>query len=114
MKLFESSERSEARSRSERRIATIEALGGDSKSFRRERARNARAIIAEIYSPPRVTAAARRLPKYGLEPGLALDITIDDESGRPYDFSIKSQRDKAEALIDSQLPVLLIGSPMCT
>ena len=113
MKLFESSERPEARSQSERLIATIEALGGDGKSFQRERARNARAIIAEIYSPPRVTAAANRLPKYGLEPGLALDITIDDESGRPWDFSIKSQRDKAEALIDSQLPVLLIGSPMC-
>ena len=38
----------------------------------------------------------------------------DRPSGRPSDFSIKSQRDKAEALIESQLPVLLIGSPMCT
>ena len=81
-------------------MSTIEALGGDSRSFRRERARNARSIIAEIYSPPRVTAAARRLRKYGLTPGLALDITVDDESGRPWDFSVKAQRDKAQALID--------------
>ena len=47
-------------------------------------------------------------------PGPTLDITIDDHTGQPYDFSIKAQRDKAEALIDAQQPVLLIGSPMCT
>ena len=59
-----------------------------------------RAIIAAVCSHPRVTAAARRLPKYGLQPGLALDIIVNDETGQPYDFSIKSQRIKAEALLD--------------
>ena len=34
--------------------------------------------------------------------------------GQSWDFIIKSQRDKAEALLYSQLLVLLIGSPMCT
>ena len=47
-------------------------------------------------------------------PGLALDVTVDDDTGQPYDFSVKAQRDKAEALLDAQQPVLLIGSPMCT
>ena len=55
-------------------------------------------MIAEIYSPPRVTAAARRLPKNGLLTGLAVDITVDDTTGRPWDFSLKIQH-KAEALI---------------
>ena len=58
-----------------------------------------------------MTAAARRLPRYGLQPGLALDITVDDETGQPFDFSVKTQRTKAEALLDEQQPMLLIGSP---
>ena len=41
-------------------------------------------------------------------------ITVDDETGQPYDFSVKAQRTKAELLIDEQQPTLLIGSPMCT
>ena len=79
-----------------------------------ERARSARAIIAEMYYPPRVTAAARRLPKYGLEPGLALEITADEHTGKLFDRSIKAQREKAESMLDDQEPILLIGSPMCT
>ena len=70
--------------------------------------------MADIYSPPRVTAAARRLPKYGPEPGLALDITIGDGTGKPFDFSRREQRQKVEAMIDARKPLLLIGSPMCT
>ena len=95
-------------------IAGIQALGGDGQAYKRERARAAKAIVAEVYSPPRVTAAARRLPRYGLEPGLALDIAVDDETGRPYDFNRREQRQKAEAKIDARRPLLLIGSPMCT
>ena len=47
-------------------------------------------------------------------PGIALDTTIDDDTGQPFHFNLKAQRDKAEALLDAQEPVLLIGSPMCT
>ena len=43
-----------------------------------------------------------------------MDITVNDETRQPYDFSIKTQRTKAEALLDEQQPMLLIGSPMCT
>ena len=32
----------------------------------------------------------------------------------PWDFGIKSKRDKARALLRDQKPYLLIGSPMCT
>ena len=98
----------------ERLIAAIELIGGDGRGYRRERAKAARAIVAEVYSPPRVTAAASRLPKSGLQPGLDMDITVNDETGQPYDFSIKAQRTKAEALIDERQPMLPIGSPMCT
>jgi len=113
-RLFEVSDRPQGLASAERLIAAIELVGGDGRGYRRERAKAARAIIAEVYSPPRVTAAAGRLPKYGLQPGLALDITVNDETGQPYDFSIKDQRTKAELLIDEQQPMLLIGSPMCT
>ena len=113
-RLFEVSDRPQGLASAERFIAAIELVGGDGRGYRREHAKAARAIIAEVYSPPRVTAAAGRLPKYGLQPGLALDITVNDETGQPYDFSIKDQRTKAELLIEEQQPMLLIGSPMCT
>ena len=45
-------------------------------------------------------------------PGIALDITVDDDTGQPYDFSVQAQRNKAEASHDAQEPALLIGSPM--
>ena len=49
---------------------------GDSKEAFRGRARDCiKASVAEIYSPPRVTKAATVLPRLGIEPGAALDIT---------------------------------------
>ena len=108
-RLFEVSDRPEGVASIERLIAAIDSVGGHGRAYRREQATTARAIIAEVDSPPRVTAAARRLPKYGLQPGLAMDITVDDDTEQPFAFSIKSQRAKAEALLDE-----LIGSPMCT
>ena len=113
-RVFDVAVRDKVRSRVGRKCLAVHALGGDGHAYRQERASAARAVVAEVYSAPRVSAAAGRLPKYGMMTGLALDITIDDDTGQPYDFSIKAQRDKAEALIDAQQPVLLIGSPMCT
>ena len=54
------------------------------------------------------------MPEFGCAPGLALDLTTTDPDGNPWDFSQKKQRDKAEALLDTERPALLIGSPMCT
>ena len=107
-------ERAAAREHHEHVSQLLYACGGDSRSFRRERARTARAVVAELYSPPRVSDMAGRKPGYGLLPGLAMDLTTSDEHGEPWDFSKKSMRDRAEALIEQQRPILLIGSPMCT
>ena len=114
MRLYGRDERAAARDRQDEILSVIDSLGGDSKSFRRERARCSRAIIAEMYSPPRVSELARQLPKYECVPGLALDLTVLDSNGEPWDFSLKRMRDKAEKLIATQQPTLLIGSPMCT
>ena len=70
--------------------------------------------VAEIFSPPRVTAAASRYPRFGIAPGLALDLTTTDSEGQPWDFSDPAQRAKAEKLIEEENPTLLIGTPMCT
>ena len=40
-----------------------------------ERAKAVRAVVSEIYSPPRVTAASKLLPELKLIPGFALDLT---------------------------------------
>ena len=89
-------------------------MSGDGNAYRLGRASAARAIVAEGYSAPRVTVAAKRLPKYGMMPGHALDITVEDVTCQPGYFRLRSQRDKAEALLDAQQQVLLIGSPVCT
>ena len=107
-------ERAAARAHHEHVSQILYACGGDSRGFRRERAWTARAVVAELDFPPRVSDMARRKPGYGLPPGLALDLTTCDEHGLPWDFSTKSMRDRAEALIQQQRPILLIGSSMCT
>ena len=61
--------------------------------------------VAEVYSPPRVTAQARR---FQLQPGEAMDLTTG------WDFRRKEDRQRAEQYIQEQRPLLLIGSPMCT
>ena len=67
--------------------------------------------ISEIYSPPRVVAAAQAM---GLRGGWSLDITCRDEEGQPWDFSKSWMRTKAMKLLKETKPRLLIGSPMCT
>ena len=113
-RLYEIGDREAGRARAEKISILIHALGGNGLQYQREKSRAARQIVSEVYSAPRVTAIARRLPKYGLGPGLALDLTVNDESGCPYDFSDRRQREKAEAMLDAQQPFLFIGSPPCT
>ena len=81
-------------------IATT--LGGDHHKNQKILRKAVRATVSEIYSPPRVTAAAARLKQLGIDPGAALDLTTVDELGRPWDFSKKEMQHKAEALLDEQ------------
>ena len=89
-------------------------MGSDGIKYKREVVQRLRAVVSEVYSAARVTEAARRFPRIGMLPGIALDLTVNDESGNPWDFSIPSQRKKAEELLNRQRPMLLIGSPSCT
>jgi hypothetical protein len=70
--------------------------------------------VSEIYSPPRVSAAAKLLPEPRCVPGFALDLTTKDEFGQPWNFDDERQRRRAREMIEAQRPMLLIGSPMCT
>ena len=71
-------------------------------------------MVAEIYSPPRVTEMTKSLPSLRLIPGFALDLTTLDESdGMPWDFTNAEKRRRAAALVTIQKPMLLVGSPSC-
>ena len=70
--------------------------------------------MSEVYSAPRVTGTAARLPRLGMMPGMALDLTTTNSTGEPWDFNDPARRDEAEKLLNEQRPQLLIGSPICT
>ena len=89
-------------------------MGGSIGKYRRERQKGIRAIVAEVYSPPRVTAAAKLLPELKLIPGFALDLTTNDADGRAWNFDEKEMRERAMAKLKAEEPQLLVGSPMCT
>ena len=57
--------------------------------------------VAEMYSPPRVTAMASTV---GMKPGFAIDLTQVDEDGEPWDFTCAEKRKRAEAKIDAEEP----------
>ena len=61
-----------------------------------------------------MTAAAELLPELRCVPGFALDLTVANEQGEPWDFDIAENRRKARAMVLEQKPMLLVGSPMCT
>ena len=44
-------------------LNVIRALGGNTGKYQRERRSAIKAVVSEIYSPPRVTAAAKLLPE---------------------------------------------------
>ena len=60
--------------------------------------------MCEVFSPPRVSKEA---VKYGLEVGDAMDLTTG------WDFNLESHRRLADAYVDEQKPLVLIGSPPC-
>lgn len=65
-------------------------------------------VLSEIYSPPRVTAAAKSLPEYGIDPGVAMDL----KNG--WDFDRRDHRELARRRFEETKPGILIGTTMCT
>ena len=72
----------------------------------RERAKGIKAAVSEIYSPPRVTAATKRLPELKIIPGFALDSTTSDTDGALWDSDLKVMRDRAMKKFKVDLVVL--------
>ena len=72
-----------------------------------------RAVIAEVFSPPRVTAAAARFPQFEALPGGAYDLR-PGLGGKAWDFDRPEDRAEAERRIEQSSPYLLVGSPPCT
>ena len=95
-------------------LSVIRSLGGDHQRYKRERSRAVKAVVSEIYSPPRLTAATKLLPELRLIPGFALDLTTADVDGALWDFDSKVMRDRAMKKVREERPQLLIVSPMCT
>ena len=109
------SHRNEVREWHREVVNTVNAMGQTGRKFRREATKRTRAIVSEIYSASRVTDAARRHARFGIIPGLEMDLTgVDEDDGKPWDFNDPTQRSKAEQLLDQQKPLLRVGSPMCT
>ena len=95
-------------------LSVIRALGGNETKYKRERRSAMRAIVSEVYSAPRVTAAIKQVPGLKLIPGFALDLSTVDEHGVPWDFDCPRQQEKALQKQRDEKPAVLIGSPMCT
>ena len=90
-------------------LQVVDAMGGCRLKYARERRSAVRRLVSEIYSPPRVTAAAKGLPSFGCTPGFAMDLTTKDENGVPWDFDIPEQRRRARERVEQERPMLLIG-----
>ena len=73
MKLWDQSTVEEAKELDKQILSIVGSLGGSTSKYRRERGRAFRAIVSEIYSPPRVSAIAKLCPSFGVLPGFALD-----------------------------------------
>ena len=69
--------------------------------------------VAEMYSPPRITAEAKRSTGLNISGGTAFDLSVDDEHGVPWDFRKLECRQRARKRIDTEKPYVLIGTPPC-
>ena len=45
--------------------------------------------------------------------GFALDLTVLDGDGQPWDFNVLEKREKARRMVREQKPYMFIGSPSC-
>ena len=72
-------------------------------------------MVSEVYSAPRVTAAATKLsPELRQIPGFALELTTAGSDVRQWDFDNKVIRERAMNRVNEDRPMLLVGSPMCS
>ena len=74
---------------------------------------DAAAKVAELYSPPRVTAELGRLPHMSLVGGPTFDLR-KDANGVAWDFRRADHRRRAREQIREEQPFIVIGSPPCT
>ena len=70
--------------------------------------------VIEVYSPPRVTKAARQRPDLNIEGLRALDLSTKHPGGGNWDFNIKVHRELAWQICATEDPDWIIGSPPCT
>jgi hypothetical protein len=114
MSLVTEDVREAIRAHNEEICKLIRELGGTQRSYARERAGAIKAMVAEIYSPPRVTNCAKLLPGYKVIAGFALDLTTANCKGEAWDFNDPAKREEARQLVMKEKPLLLTLSPMCT
>ena len=73
--------------------------------------------VAEIFSQPRVAAeaTAKTYGKRRIMPGWSLDLTMNDPlDNRPWNLSKADKKERLFELMDTKLPYMIIGSPLCT
>ena len=59
-------------------ICIVNQLGGNSRKYRRERGRQVRHLVSEVYSTARVTKVLKMLPQLDLTAGFEFDLTNED------------------------------------
>ena len=59
-------------------MSMLGSFGGHTSKYKRERGKALRAIVSDIYSPPRVSAVDKCCPSFGSLLGFALDLTAHD------------------------------------
>ena len=114
MKVRDRGTRDEARVLNGEIMSLIDSLGGNTSKYRRERGKAIRAIVSEMYSPPRVSAVAKLCPSFGILLGFGLDLTTHDTDGKHCDLDDEEMRARAWSKVRNEQPLLLIGTPMCT
>ena len=87
-------------------MSIIRSVGADISDYKSMRTRDIGKMVSEIYSPLRVTAAAKLLPNLGCLPGFALYLTTVDEQGRAWDFDVLENPQRAMQMVKTQKPAL--------
>ena len=70
----------------------------------------AKAKVAELFSPPRISEEIRRLPNLGIVGGMTYDL-FEGADGRTFDFRRAADRAQVRREISEQRPFMFVGSP---
>ena len=82
----------EMRSHDREIVAVVRSLGGSEQRCRKERRKASKAVVSEIYSLPRASAACKFLPELEVLPGVVLDLTTADFDGSLWESDAKEMR----------------------